>query len=163
MTLEKQLANTVITTYAILNGIIAFVLFMLALAVTFLTPFATTMILSTQSLALPPNVTTMALQQLATGIGIIVGIIIFMLAALFLSLARGLWKRQRWARIVQLAACVPQLLSFPIGTLIGGFGIYAFAFDKEIREQFGVPSATINNEELTPSKLAKQKILKKNK
>ncbi len=141
--MEKQLANTVVTVYVVLNAIIALVLFILALAITFLTPFALTMAMANDLFALPPEMTMLALQQLATGAGIIIGILLFMLAALFLSLARGLWKRHRWARIMQLVLSVPQLVSFPIGTIVGGFGIYAFAFDKEIREQFGAPSAAV--------------------
>ena len=158
--MEKQLANTVIVVYAALNSIIALALFILALAVTFLTPFALTMAMHHNSFALPNGMTSLAMQQLATGAGIIVGIFIFMLAALFLSLARGLWKRHSWARVVQLAVSVPQLLTFPFGTLAGAFGIYAFAFDKEIREQFSARQAVTSEVQPAPMKKSQKRTRK---
>jgi hypothetical protein len=36
-----------------------------------------------------------------------------------------------------------QVFSFPLGTLISGFGIYAFGFDKEVRAQFGAAPTTL--------------------
>ena len=148
--MEEHLARTVITVYAVLNGIMAFVWFVFALAVTFLTPFAMTMLLEQPSVALPEWLTEQAFMQLARGISLVVGVIAFLLAALFLALAVGLWRRNSWARYWQLALCAPQLFAFPIGTLVGAFGIYAFGFDAQVREQFGVKAA--DERIATPSK-----------
>jgi hypothetical protein len=83
----------------------------------------------------------MAFQQLATGIAVMSGVLVFMLAAFFLALGVGLWRRNNWARILVLVPCVVWLFSFPIGSAVGIFGIYAFAFDKDVRAQFGVTTA----------------------
>ena len=66
-------------------------------------------------------------------------------AAFFLALGVGLWRRTPWARYLVLIPCVVWLFSFPIGSAVGVFGIYAFAFDKDVRAQFGVmtPAATV--------------------
>jgi hypothetical protein len=154
--MNTNLANTTVAVYAVLNGITAFILFIIALAITFLTPFAVTMMLETGSVALPPEMTALALQQLSTGVGIIAGIIVFLFAAFFLALARGLWNRHTWARYMQLAWCVPQLLTFPIGTIVGLFGIYAFGFNKEIRRQFGVAITADTKSRVAPARKKKK-------
>jgi hypothetical protein len=150
--METRYASTVVTTYSVLSWISAVVLFLLALALTFLSPFAITFLLERNPAAIPPEFSSVAFQQLAMGVAVMSGVLVFMLAAFFLALGVGLWRRSAWARYLVLAPCVIWLFSFPIGTVVGIFGIYAFAFDREVRAQFGVSVAPA-----TPVKTAKKK------
>jgi hypothetical protein len=143
--MQPRYVTTVISTYSVLSWISAFVCFILALALTFLSPFAITFFIEQNPAAVPQQFSTMAFQQLATGVAVMSGVIVFMFAAFFLALGVGLWRRTPWARYLVLIPSVVWLFSFPIGTAVGLFGIYAFAFDKEVRAQFGVmtPAATV--------------------
>ncbi len=136
--MNTRYLGTVIGAYSILSWITAFVLFIAALALTFLSPFAITYLLEQQPAAVPAQLSPAAFQQLATGLAVIGGVVLFMLAAFFLALGVGLWRRSAWARTLVIIPCVLWLFSFPIGSAVGIFGIYAFAFDKDVRASFGV-------------------------
>ena len=60
--------------------------------------------------------------------GVIVGI-------LGLLVAWGLWNLRSWARIVAIILAVLNLLSFPIGTILGIIILW-YLFKQEIREAF---------------------------
>ncbi len=150
--MQPRYVNTVIGTYSVLSWISAFVCFILALALTFLSPFAITFFIEQNPASIPSQFSAMAFQQLATGVAVMSGVIVFMFAAFFLALGAGLWRRTPWARYLVLIPCVVWLFSFPIGSAVGVFGIYAFAFDKEVRAQFGVMTPAIAPVTRAPAK-----------
>jgi hypothetical protein len=63
------------------------------------------------------------------------GIIIFVLALLYIITGWGLWTLKSWARIVALILAVISLLSFPIGTIIGIVVLW-YLFKPEIKKAF---------------------------
>lgn len=150
--MQARYLNTVITTYSVLSWISACVFFVLALALTFLSPFAITFLIEQNPAAIPTQLSALAFQQLATGVAVMTGVLVFLFAAFFLALGTGLWRRNAWARTLVLIPCVLWLFSFPIGTAVAIFGIYAFAFDKDVRAQFGVLSA---NQKLRAAPIAR--------
>jgi len=48
------------------------------------------------------------------------------LAAFYASAAFGLFKRTSWGRVSGIIVCIISLISVPIGTAIGAFGLFAF-------------------------------------
>jgi hypothetical protein len=53
----------------------------------------------------------------------------------------GLLKMQRWARIVGIVLSAIRLISFPIGTIVGAYGLWVL-FNKETEAIFEGKSAT---------------------
>lgn len=52
---------------------------------------------------------------------------IFIGLAVFYAIAViGIYKRTPWGRVLGIIACTISLINIPIGTIIGGFGLYAF-------------------------------------
>jgi len=70
--------------------------------------------------------------------GMNVGIAVLTIAIAVFAFFVGLhlWQHKKWARIAALILSILSVLSFPIGTLIGGFGIYLFGFDDGIKALF---------------------------
>lgn len=66
------------------------------------------------------------------------GMSLFVLAlGIFMIVAANLLKKKReGGRILVIILSVLMLFGFPFGTLIGGFGIYFFAFNKDIARAF---------------------------
>ena len=142
--METRYVNTIISAYSVFAWISAFVFFIAALALTFLSPFAVTFLIDQNPASIPPGVSALAFQQLATGLAVIAGVVLFMIAAFFLAIGVGLWRRNNWARYLALVPCVIWIFAFPVGTLVGIVGIYAFAFDKDVRAQFQlIPAARV--------------------
>lgn len=48
------------------------------------------------------------------------------MAAFYAIAAAGLFKRTSWGRILGIIVCIISLISIPIGTAIGAFGLFAF-------------------------------------
>lgn len=62
---------------------------------------------------------------LATGIvGTVIGGVLLVMALPSIVTGIGLMKRREWARIVGIILAVIQLIGFPIGTLIGIYGLW---------------------------------------
>lgn len=47
-------------------------------------------------------------------------------AAFYLIAVIGLFSRSSWGRVMGIVVCILSLISFPLGTLIGIFGLFAF-------------------------------------
>ena len=62
------------------------------------------------------------------------GILIFLSIPSILA-GIGLYKRKAWARILALVLCFLSLISIPIGTALGIYGIWVL-FDDESKEIF---------------------------
>ena len=45
----------------------------------------------------------------------------------------GLFKRRRWARILVLIGCVPELFAFPVGTATGIYTIWVLMQEEAVR------------------------------
>jgi len=61
---------------------------------------------------------------------IIIGVALLCMAVFYFFVGLGIWKHMFWARIAALILSILGIFSFPFGTLIGGFAIYLFGFDK---------------------------------
>ena len=59
------------------------------------------------------------------GLGAIIFVIVAVFAALYLAAGYGLLKREPWARVLGMIAGALGLLSFPIGTAIGVYALWA--------------------------------------
>ena len=59
------------------------------------------------------------LGELGTGLVVVVGIVSLILAVLYFFIARGLWKAQKWARIVLIIFSILGIIS-AISTLVSG-------------------------------------------
>ena len=79
---------------------------------------------------------------------ILIGLVVF-----YSVTVAGLYLRTPWGRVLGIIACVIALVNFPIGTLVGIFGLYAlfgapelFGKDriahKELEKQFHLLKAT---------------------
>jgi hypothetical protein len=62
-----------------------------------------------------------------SGVTLILGVIVLFFAAFQFACVYGCWNRLTWGRTVGIIVCAFALLSFPIGTIIGIFGILAFS------------------------------------
>ncbi|MFT4175933.1 MAG: hypothetical protein QM627_04695 [Luteolibacter sp.] len=74
---------------------------------------------------------------------------------IFYALAvAGLFRRTSWGRILGIVVCIMSLLSIPIGTLIGAFGLFAFfgapqlfgtdrVTHKELKSEFKLRKANL--------------------
>ncbi len=73
---------------------------------------------------------------------LIVGaILLIAMGIVYFLVGRGLWNRKSWARIAAIILCALSIFSFPIGTIIGGFGIYLFGFEENVKRLFGASTA----------------------
>jgi hypothetical protein len=58
-------------------------------------------------------------------VGLVIAVILIVLALPSILAGWGLLKRREWARILTIILSCLHLLSFPIGTIIGGYSIWA--------------------------------------
>jgi hypothetical protein len=58
-------------------------------------------------------------------VGLVIAIILIVLALPSILAGWGLLKRREWARILTIILSCLHLLSFPIGTIVGGYSIWA--------------------------------------
>ena len=54
----------------------------------------------------------------------------------------GLLKRKRWARILVLIGCVPELFAFPVGTAIGIYTIWVLMQKETVQLLTETPAQT---------------------
>jgi hypothetical protein len=136
--MNENAARIIVKVYAIFSWVWAFVLFILGLIAIYLTPAVVRIALVKASpeelaaLAIPSDM----LLEIASAIGTVLGIIILLLAIVYALIGFGLLSYKSWAKNGILAVSIPSLLSFPLGTLIGGFAIYAFGFEEEVKKLF---------------------------
>jgi len=117
--MDKETASTIVKVYAVLSWLGA--LFMILSAAFISTGFFGSMMM----------------PGFMSGMGFVVGILFVVLAIFSAVVGYGLWTLQKWARIAALVMSVLQVFSFPIGTIIGGFGIYFFGFEEATKTLFG--------------------------
>lgn len=68
---------------------------------------------------------------LVTGtLGVVIGTIFFVLAIPSFIAGAGLLKRREWARIVTIILSCIHLLSFPVGTIVGGYSLWVLLQDQ---------------------------------
>ncbi len=61
-----------------------------------------------------------------SGLFLAIGIFILLSAILQAATAYGLLARQPWGRTLLIITSILSLISFPIGTILGGLGLYFF-------------------------------------
>ena len=71
-------------------------------------------------------------RGLFSGLGIVIGIFLLIVAVLYVIAGFGLWGHKNWARILALILSVLSLFSFPFGTIIGALGIWLFGFEPAV-------------------------------
>lgn len=59
----------------------------------------------------------------------------FLLAALYLPIARGLARKKTWAKVAGIILAFPMLAAFPVGTILGIFVLLGL-WSKEARSWF---------------------------
>jgi hypothetical protein len=67
------------------------------------------------------------------GIGTVVGTFLAVLSLPGLIAGVGLLQRKPWARILALVVSFLNLINIPIGTAIGGYGIWVLMQDESVR------------------------------
>jgi hypothetical protein len=71
-----------------------------------------------------------------SSLGRTAAIVLLVIAFVETLVGIGLWTHQSWSRVGIIIICALNLLNFPLGTLIGLFGIYLFGFNNDVRELF---------------------------
>jgi hypothetical protein len=66
----------------------------------------------------------------------VVGVFMLLVAVFEAFVGYGLWTHKPWARIAALVMSVINLVSFPIGTIIGAVGIWLFGFEPSVKGLF---------------------------
>ncbi|CEK13799.1 hypothetical protein CWRG_00619 [Chthonomonas calidirosea] len=61
---------------------------------------------------------------LASGIGSVIGIFLLIVGLPGLILGYGLLTRRRWSRILGIVLSILELCNFPLGTILGIYGLY---------------------------------------
>lgn len=147
--MEKDTAELIVKVYAVLAWISAAIAVIAALGILLWGSVAGGMI-SLQGL---PFAGMMA------GLGIVFALLILCVGVFDVIVGFGLWKRKNWARIVTIIFSVISLFSFPLGTIIGGFGIWLFGFEPTVTGLFGAkPVANVQvSVKSTKGKAAKKK------
>jgi dipeptide/tripeptide permease len=83
-----------------------------------------------------PTYRDTGMTGLLAGLGAVVFVVIALFGALYLATGYGLLKRERWGRVLGLVAGALSLLSFPIGTAIGIYALWALT-RPEAQAEFG--------------------------
>jgi membrane-associated protease RseP (regulator of RpoE activity) len=78
-------------------------------------------------------------NNILTLIADILAVIFFIISIPGIVAGLGLYKRKEWARILTLILSIIEIFSFPIGTAIGIYSIWAL-IQPEIVAEFGKPS-----------------------
>lgn len=139
--MDRSTAETLTRVYAILVWFGAFWIVFAALALLFIGSFMGGMMGGVFS-GMMPVISEDALGQMAAagglfGVGLVILLVILAaLAAAYIIIGRAIWHRESWGRTAGLVISILSLLSFPIGTLIGAFGIWLFGFEPTVKELF---------------------------
>ncbi|MDD9953532.1 MAG: hypothetical protein OXR66_04290 [Candidatus Woesearchaeota archaeon] len=149
--MKKSTANTLVNVYAILAWIGAFLALVGGLGMCIFGVIGAGAANSAVSAGI--------FGTLGFGFGL------FLIAVGIFDLIVGLalWNRKPWARTGALVLSILSVLSFPIGTLIGGFGIYFFGFEEKVRAMFArdVPKRKVARVVKKAKKKASRKKAKK--
>ena len=62
------------------------------------------------------------------------------LALVYLFVGYNIWNFVPWARIAGLVMSIISLVGFPLGTIVGIFGIWLFGFNDDTKAMFSSPA-----------------------
>ena len=77
----------------------------------------------------------MAMGGFYAGIGLVVGLMVAGMGGFSIAAAFGIGKRKNWGRFMAMAVSAMALMSFPLGTALGGFVLYVL-LDSETAGEF---------------------------
>ncbi len=150
--MDKNTAETIVKVYAVLAWISALIMLIVAIAImiggSMMGTFGSMMY------------GDLAVAGMVGAVATVVAVILLALAAFDVIVGIGLWTHKPWARILTIIYSVLSLFSFPIGTLIGAFGIWLFGFESTVKSLFGVKTARVAKK---ATKKAAKKAKKKKK
>lgn len=126
--METETAQTVVKIYAVLSWISAAFGVIGGLLLFLFTLFMGSMM----SIPNVPGGVTVAVGGLFTAIAIL----LIALGVVYFLIGKGLWNRRPWARIAAIVVSVISLPGIPIGTIIGGVGLWLFAFEPTVAALF---------------------------
>ncbi len=152
--MQQNTATTWVKIYAILDFIGAVFLLIGGLGLIFGGTFIAA-ILGTVSGGLLPEEQFVA--SIGAGALAVIGVLCLGLSFVYFSIARAVWARREGGRIGQIVLSVLGLFSFPIGTILGVFGIYLFAFEPNTKALFGSATKPIAAAPVKPTKKAAKK------
>ncbi len=139
--MDRSTAETITRVYAILVWFGAFWIVLAAFALLFIGSFMGGMMGGVFS-GMMPMMDEEVFGQMAAagglfGIGLIILLVVLAaLAVAYIIIGRAIWHRESWGRTAGLVISIISVLSFPIGTLIGAFGIWLFGFEPAVKELF---------------------------
>lgn len=148
--MEKNTAETIVKVYAILAWVSALIMLIAAIAImvggSMMGTFGTMMY------------GDLAIAGMVGAVATIVAVLLLCIAALYVITGIGLWHHKSWARVLAIIYSVLSLFSFPVGTLLGAFGIWLFGFEPTVKSLFGVKTVkTVKSAKKTAKKSAKKK------
>ncbi len=132
--MEKSTAHNLVLAFAVLIFISAALLAISGLALLFAGSPGTLM-----NIFAPVTDVATAGVYAAGVTAIVMAIIMLLLAVIYLVIGIAIWKHKPWARMAAIVLSVISLFGFPLGTIIGIFGIWLFGFNRDVKEMFSTP------------------------
>jgi hypothetical protein len=126
--MEKNTAVTIVKVYAVLAWLGALLALIGALAMFGLGSLGGLAMMGGRDGALGGG--------MFAAMGVVFGIFMLIVAVFDAVVGWGLWTFKPWARIAAVVVSVLNLISFPIGTIIGAIGIWLFGFEPTIKSLF---------------------------
>lgn len=160
--MDRSTAETLTRVYAILLWFGAFWIVFAAVALLLVGSFMGGMMGGVAS-GMMPMMDEEAFGQLAAagglfGIGLFILLVILAaLAAAYIMIGRAIWHREHWGKTAGLVISILSLLSFPVGTIIGAFGIWLFGFEPTVKALF----APASGRRLAPARVSRAAARKK--
>lgn len=137
--MDTHTAEIIVKVYAVLTWIGALFSFIGGIAMIFFGSLGSTFMGGMMGAGMMDEA---VMGGLMTAVTVVVGIILVVLSGLYAYTGYGLWLHKPWSRIVVIVLSVLNLFSFPIGTLIGTFGIWFFGFEETAKSLFSGTSAS---------------------
>ena len=128
MAMEKDTAETIVKVYAVLAWISALIAAVAGIGI-----LVGGSIMGGFGMMGGRNMIT---SGFLAGLAVIFAIFLLVMAIFYVFVGVGLWNKKDWARIAAIVFSVLSLFSFPIGTVIGAFGIYFFGFEETMTGLF---------------------------
>lgn len=146
--MEKSTAETIVKVYAVLFWVVAFFVALGALGLLFFSSFLGGMMGGAFTMMGPALTDEMMGEAFAgtalVGLGMIIAILVLAaVIAAYALVGRGLWRHESWARIGALVISILTVFSFPVGTIVGGLGIWLFGFEPSVKNLFGKVAAPV--------------------
>lgn len=128
--MDKKTTETIVKVYAVFAWIGAFFSVVAAIMLLFFGSMMGSMGMMSGMME------GLVLGGMVGAFGVIVGVVALAMAVLYGFTGYGLWTGKNWARILAIIFSVLQLFSFPVGTIIGAFGIWFFGFHDRTKKMF---------------------------